>query len=320
MTGNPSRQAKLTPDQSRLLAKKPKPASDDEDAPPTLEDLEEFGVVKTPEAAEEPIFPKALQATFQNWIYELNNARALATVGVKPRLRALMEGPPGTGKTSAAGYLAARLGINMVVVEVPSLIAGFIGHTGIKIGRLFDVARATDTAIFLDEIDSIASKREEGSGGGSRDQNNQVIALMQMIDRHPGLLFAATNRADILDPAVWRRFNMQIHVGMPDDESGFAIVKRYLQPLMLPDEGIDLIWAALSGLSPAVIKEVMEGVRRDFVLAPRLGLDASASAAFDRIRRSIRPSDEGQKPLLWSDAESTLRALADMPWPPTKAA
>lgn len=307
---------KLTPDQSKLLAKKPKAGGDD--APATLEDLEEFGVIKTPEAAEEPIFPKALRQTFQNWIYELNNERALDAVGVKPRMRALFEGPPGTGKTSAAGYLAARLGINMVVVQVPGLVAGFIGHTGIKIGRLFQLARETDTAIFLDEIDSVAAKREDGPGS-SRDQNNQVIALMQMIDCHPGMLFAATNRADILDPAVWRRFNMQVHIGMPDDEAGFAIVKRYLQPLALPDEAIDLIWAALTGLSPAIIKEVMEGVRRDWVLAPRLKLDTSAAASFERVRASIRPPEGEKPPLLWSDTTSTLKALADISWPPTMA-
>lgn len=285
-------------------------------------DFAAFGDVRKPEDAEPPILGPAARQVLHSWMYELNFTKELARVGVKPRTRAMMKGPPGTGKTTLAWHVAARLGLPLVVVETPSLISKYVGQTGEQIGQLFSLARqhGGKVALFFDELDAIASARGEGGQAAAKEKNNVVIALLQMMDRHNGLLFAATNQPDLIDPAVWRRFQMQIEVGLPAAEERFAIVKRYFVPFDVEDDSIDAISAALGGASPALIREVVESVKRDLVLAPRLGQSTAPAAIFGRIMAATSPSAGMPTPPLWlgdHHTDDSLEALAAMPWPPT---
>jgi hypothetical protein len=125
-------------------------------------------------------------------------------------------------------------------------------------------------------------------------------------------------RPDAIDPAIWRRFQLQIEVGLPGATERFAIVKRYIAPFRVSDETISAVSDALAGAAPALIREVAESIKRDLVLGPRLNHDLSPAAMFGRIRVSSSPAREMPTPPLWDEdaSDDVLVRLSKAPWPP----
>ncbi|KQV66614.1 hypothetical protein ASC70_12330 [Caulobacter sp. Root343] len=282
-----------------------------------LEALKQYGDLRMPDESEPPILNPPVREALHQLMLELSTPpEELALVGVKARLRGIFDGPPGTGKTTLMHHIAARLGLPMLVVEAANVASKYVNQSAEQVAKLFALAREVDVVLFLDELDALATNRSDNSGSVGQEGNKVVIALLQMLDRHDGMVFAATNRRDIIDPAIWRRFQVQMTVDLPEPEQRFAIVKRYSKPLDIDDETIGRISAVLEGASPALIKNVMESVRRDQIIGPKLKQDMSIVAVFRRIAASSAPADEGDQPPLWARPESALAYLADAPWPP----
>ena len=197
----------------------------------------------------------------------------------------------------------------------------WFGESEANVRDVFDKARqAAPCVLFFDELDSIAKSRggSAGDAGGASDRViNQVLTEMDGMGAKKNVfIIGATNRPDIIDPAIWRRFQVQMTVDMPEPEQRFAIVKRYSKPLVMDDETIGRIAEILEGASPALIKNVMEGVRRDQIIGPKLNQDMSICAVFRRIAASCAPADGADEPYLWSNQDEALTYLADAPWPP----
>lgn len=304
---------------SRAPDRKAPPTPESLTIPEVWEALKLFGEIRQPAECDEPILGPALRQALHQWLYELNHEAALRAVGVKPRARCLLSGPPGTGKTTLAHHIAARLGYPLLVVEASSLLSKWVNESGSKVALLFALARRVPVAIFLDELDATATSRTSGESGGSAENNKVVIALLQAMDRCDTLVFGATNRADNIDPAIWRRFQIHMTVDLPEAAERFLILKRYAAPLEVADETIGALVAVLAGASPALIKDVMEGVRRDFVIGPKLKHDMGLRAVFTRIAASTRPSDEMPTPPLWAEQVTALDYIAAEPWPPVIA-
>lgn len=274
-----------------------------------------------PQEAEEPILARPVRSAVFGWLAELNAVAELKKVGIKPRASALLSGPPGCGKTTLAHHLAARLGIPMVSVGAENLLAKYLGESEANVAKLFDALESTKErcVVFLDEIDSIGSKRTDtsgDSGGAGSARNSTLTVLLRRLEQFNGILIAATNRADALDPALWRRFGMQLEVDLPDDEARFAIIKRYLSPFTLPDEAIDLLNDLTAGAAPSLLRQVMEGVKRALVLGERIRMPADDPVTtFAAIIAANRPHPDYDLPPLWDDPAS-VHQLAELPWPP----
>lgn len=282
--------------------------------------LMEYGDLRRPQDCDQPILATATRQAIHSWLYELNYADPLAEVGVKPRQRALLTGLPGTGKTTLAWHISARLGLPLLVVETPSIVSKFIGQTGEQIGKLFKLARgkAGEVALFFDEFDAMATKRGDTGSSACQEKNAIVVALLQMMDRHDGLIFAATNRGDNIDAAVWRRFQLQITVDLPGPGERFAILRRYLAPFTADDDTLQIIADLMEGASPALIREVSEALKRDLVLGPRIGHDMAPAAMFERVLSSIAPSDDMPTPPLWAERTYALGLVSGVNWPPVR--
>lgn len=284
--------------------------------------LEAFGVVLYPQDSEPPVLTAPVRAALKLWMTELNYERELKAVGVKPRTRMILEGPPGTGKTTLAHHIAARLGVPLAVIEVSNLISKYVGETGNNIGKVFAAARALkgDVALFFDEIDSVGTARSSDGSSAGQSRVDSVVALLQMIDRYDGVLFAATNRPQVIDAAIWRRFEMQINVGLPGPEERFAIVRRYFAPFHLPDEDIGAFGDVLDQASPALIRTVVEQVKREIILAPKLEQDGSLPAILERVTASAQPAEDMPRPTLWARPERAEKLLSSVSWPPERKA
>lgn len=281
--------------------------------------IRQFAEILYPRDAEAPILAQPIRAALRQWMIEMDAAEELAAVGIKSRRTALLYGPPGCGKTTMAHHLAARRGLPLLVVNMASIISKYVGETGRNVNKLFAevIAQAESCVLLLDEFDSIATKRTETRHSTDAERNSIVIALLQMIDAFPGTLLAATNRGDDIDPAIWRRFGMHLDIREPDDECRYAILTRYLKPYSLPDEAMDELCEATAGAYPALLRQLMEGIKRDLIISPKIPQATDVASVMSRAIVSVRPHSESTLPPLWG-APAALARVKKIAWPPMR--
>jgi SpoVK/Ycf46/Vps4 family AAA+-type ATPase len=249
------------------------------------------------------------------WMTEVGAEKELAAVGLKPRNTVMLFGPPGCGKTTLAHHIAGRFGLPLVLVDMSALISQYVGGTGQNLHRLMSACRprAKDLILFLDEFDAIGQKRG-ASSSADKEKSAIVVHLLQAIDRHEGIIIAATNVEGTIDPALWRRFMMSVVIDAPDDDARFAIIKRYLSPMIMAEEDIDLLSAATDGAMPELIRKLIEGIKREMVLAPRFHYSPDMASVLARIMVTAQPHKDLPVPPLWQP--DGLRYLQGINWPP----
>jgi SpoVK/Ycf46/Vps4 family AAA+-type ATPase len=252
---------------------------------------------------------------------EIRASDELRAVGLKARSTALLYGPPGTGKTTLAHHLAARLGLPLVALQTERIHERWLGATGENLGEVFDALALLedDCVVLFDEADAMMSKRTtRGASAGDKDYNQQMSVMLRRIESFSGIALAATNLAEDIDPAMWRRFGLQICVALPGDDERFAILKRYAAPFEFRDQDLDLLVDLTGGASPALLRGVMEGMKRALVLGPKLRRDTSMPAAvFRQIISAVAPPPDISAPQLWS-VKSACDELIALKWPPER--
>lgn len=222
----------------------------------------------------------------------LKNPAAFKKYGIKAGGFILLEGPPGTGKTTFAKAAAHELGVPFAEVNANALVDSYIGKTGKNIDKLFDEARAaskkasTPVVMFLDELDFLAQKR----GGENKTAAEAVPTLIKQMDGFSTdaedlVLIAATNIKETLDPAVLSRFGNIINIPLPTEEERALMFKAKLGVLDKADfDGIDFSAAARAshGFSGRDITKVAEELKNS--LAAR---DAGIRALSAPISRAL---------------------------------
>lgn len=197
----------------------------------------------------------------------LNEVRqwpALDAAGIPRRNRLLLSGPPGCGKTTAVSALAGELGRPLVTARVEGLISSYLGETAGNLNTLFEFASSGPYVLFLDEFDSLGKTREDSSDHG--ELRRVVNAVLQQIDRYtgPSLIVAATNHSNILDSALWRRFDAVVELPLPDQAQIVTLLNRLL-PKLSKDNAQKLA-TELLGLPHAGVEFFANAVRRAAVL------------------------------------------------------
>lgn len=188
-----------------------------------------------------------------------------AKVGISATL--LLYGPPGVGKTILARYVAAQLGLPLLIARSDALISSFLGNTAKNLRALFEHARRRPCVLFLDEIDSIAKMRDDQHELG--ELKRVVISLLQNIDSLDGrtVLLAATNHAHLLDSALWRRFAYQIELKQPEREQRCHLLSLFLGHYALSSaEELEVLTSLSEGLSGAELRGICENAIRRAVL------------------------------------------------------
>jgi SpoVK/Ycf46/Vps4 family AAA+-type ATPase len=241
----------------------------------------------------EPVLEPELLEAVDQIVVEHERVDSLLAAGLAPTRTALLVGPPGVGKTLTARWLARRLGLPLLVLDLSSVMSSFLGRTGTNIRRVFDHARSTPCVLLLDELDAVAKRRDDSTEIG--ELKRLVTVLLQEIDLWPegSLLLAATNHAELLDPAVWRRFEATLRFGYPMPEARRMALRQLLAGDDLDSRIEDLVVEASAGRSLSSLETDVQSAKRRSALGGRsLGdelLDGQkrrfqSMASQDRIR------------------------------------
>merc|ERR1719265_1006177 len=205
---------------------------------------------------------RELQETVQ---YPVEYADKFEMFGMDPSKGVLFYGPPGCGKTLLAKAVANECKANFISVKGPELLTMWFGESEANVRELFDKARqASPCVIFFDEMDSIAKARGSGGGGASEAGDRVINQILTEIDgvgaRKSVFVIGATNRPDILDPAIMRpgRLDQLIYIPLPDLESRKSIFKANLRKSPLGDVDLDHLATITEGFSGADITEVCQ--------------------------------------------------------------
>jgi Cdc6-like AAA superfamily ATPase len=182
----------------------------------------------TPTVDVEPVFPRALMDALLHLLHERQQRDRLEEAGLSPTRSILFTGPPGVGKSLTAHWLAAQLGVPLLTLDLSAVMSSYLGRTGTNVRHVLDYAKGMDCVLLLDEFDAVAKRRDDTAEIG--ELKRLVTVLLQEIDDWPstGLLIAATNHPNLLDPAVWRRFEIVLEFPLPTREEVAGAIRQWL--------------------------------------------------------------------------------------------
>ncbi|WP_205836413.1 AAA family ATPase [Iodobacter violaceini] len=240
---------------------------------------------------EQPLLSLDLEEKLSQLIQERHQVERLASLGLNPTRSAIFVGPPGVGKTLTARWLASQLGVPLYILDLTAVMSSLLGRSGNNLRAALDFAKRTPCVLLLDEIDAIAKRRSDDTDIG--ELKRLVTVILQEVDEWPatGLLLAATNHAELIDPALWRRFDLVINFKTPEMQAVKQAIKRFLgQDFAMFARWIDILTFVFNGESFSDIERDLQRFRRAIALGT--ASDADLIEEFVKSRALILERQE----------------------------
>jgi SpoVK/Ycf46/Vps4 family AAA+-type ATPase len=230
---------------------------------------------------------EAIRRRLQRVLLEQRHQHRLHEHGFGPLRKLLLVGPPGTGKTTTAGAIAAELGMPLFTIQLDGLITKYMGETAAKLRLIFDAIRQTTAVYLFDEFDALGGRRAATNDVGEirRVLNSFLLFLEQ--DNSSSLLLAATNHPELLDRALFRRFDAVIEYAIPTPETAQLVLRSRLA--LLDTEALDWvkITDAAQGLSHADLTRASETAAKEAILSNRKAVETKDLLEALRERHAV---------------------------------
>jgi SpoVK/Ycf46/Vps4 family AAA+-type ATPase len=217
----------------------------------------------------EMVLDDALAGQLNRIIREQRQASQILAHGLSPRRKLLLMGPPGTGKTMTASVLAGELGLPLFQVRLDGLITKYMGETAAKLRQVFEATDRTRGVYFFDEFDAIGSQR--GLANDVGEVRRILNSFLQMIeqDESQSLIVAATNHLEILDHALFRRFDDVLHYELPDEAHVASVLKSRLGRLAAKGVSWNRLASGAVGLSYAEVARASDESLKEALIEGR---------------------------------------------------
>lgn len=216
------------------------------------------------------VLPKLIDNKIDDFVNMVKHQNQLIKGGVEISNTLLLYGKPGCGKTTVAKYISERTGLPLVVARFDAIVSSLLGNTAKNIRKIFDFADNKPCILFLDEFDAIAKARDDQYELG--ELKRVINSLLQNIDafaKH-NILIAATNHPELLDKAIWRRFNTVIEIGAPQDAEIAALIRAFTDDFKTDfiedDKKGDKLIRLMEGKTPSDIKSIINNAKAQAII------------------------------------------------------
>lgn len=242
----------------------------------------------------QPIFDDRIALPLKNVILERNKAQLLNEKGLIPTKSCIFVGDPGVGKSMSALWIAKQLNLPLYRIDLALIISSLLGKSGVNLKEVFAFAKKSPCVLFLDEIDAIGKSRSDSSDVG--ELKRLVTVALQEIDNWPatGLLLAATNHPELIDRALWRRFDIVIQFDKPKQKALEKIIQEFSgEDLPLIKKWYPVFSILFEDKSYNDIQRSINFFRKGMVLSPSTELDliqTLISQNFDLTHKNSRIS------------------------------
>lgn len=213
---------------------------------------------------DQPIHDDEISLHLNQIIKERFLSEQLLEEGLQPTKSILFAGPPGVGKTMSARWLASKLELPLLILDLATVMSSFLGKTGSNIRAVLDHASSYPCVLLLDEFDAIAKRRDDDRELG--ELKRLVTVLLQSIDDWPvsSVLIAATNHGELLDPAIWRRFDSEINFELPTLNMRKKYIEEYWPEF---SENKSLLSSQFEGSSYSDMDRSIKRIKRESILS-----------------------------------------------------
>lgn len=240
-------------------------------------------VIMPNDNSKEIVLSERNEKELNSFLLSYKKSDELYSLGIDIPNTIIMYGPPGCGKTKCANYIAKKLELPLIVARLDSMISSYLGTTAKNIRTLFEFAQKNPCVLFLDEFDAIAKARDDNNELG--ELKRVVNSLLQNIDSlgRDTLLVAATNHEELLDKAIWRRFNYKLKVELPDLDARKKLIILFVKGLIeFEEKELDLLGLFSQGMSGAELEEIVnKSIQKSIVYGYQLKISDIYNEIFD---------------------------------------